>query len=425
MNKKPKIAILTIRNTYKYGGVFSVLKIAYEFCEKYFQPTVFSLSFDKEISASLRAFKFTSTTRPLTYFGMNCIEVGARWAFWEPGHYSFTIKHWQRLFADYDYFFVVSATPIAAHPLVQLDKKFALWMSTPYLQDRTERIKELTKIPYLLSKITTPAMNKIEKKILERASFIWAMSRYSKEQCEMILQKPKDNLAICGYPIDIKNNIKKIVPEGQVKEKVIIAVGRFTDPRKNISLLLTVFDKLYQQVPALKLYVIGQPPLHEKITSFISNPSFAHITFTGQVSPTELKRFYQKASLMLITSYQEGFGIAGLEALAHGIPIVSTDCGGIKDFVLNDLTGYVVDIDDEIHMIEKALTILTNPELHKKMTQTAKIIVEENFSLEKIYSTLKYGFTKVYPDLTSWFAQNDQPLDHKIIKKINHENISY
>ena len=52
--KKPKIALLTIRNTYNYGGVLSCLKVAYQFCEKYFDPTVFFLGFDKEISTSIK-----------------------------------------------------------------------------------------------------------------------------------------------------------------------------------------------------------------------------------------------------------------------------------------------------------------------------------------------------------------------------------
>ncbi len=43
---------------------------------------------------------------------------------------------------------------------------------------------------------------------------------------------------------------------------------------------------------------------------------------------------------MLITSHQEGLGIIGLEAMSYGIPIVATDCGGTRDYVDNDLTGY-------------------------------------------------------------------------------------
>ena len=60
ISKKPKIAILTIRNSYKYGGIFTCLKQVYKFCEKYFDPTVFYLSFDKNISANLKSFKFAS-----------------------------------------------------------------------------------------------------------------------------------------------------------------------------------------------------------------------------------------------------------------------------------------------------------------------------------------------------------------------------
>ena len=91
ISKKPKIAILTIRNSYKYGGIFTCLKQVYKFCEKYFDPTVFYLSFDKNISANLKSFKFASGIKNADFEGMKSIEIGSRWAFWEPGHYVYTL----------------------------------------------------------------------------------------------------------------------------------------------------------------------------------------------------------------------------------------------------------------------------------------------------------------------------------------------
>lgn len=409
--QKPKIAILSIRNTYDYGGVLTSLKIIYKFCSIYFEPTVFFLGFDKEIAASLRSFKFVSTTKPLTYFGMNCIEIGARWAFWEPGHYKFTDAEWKKQLEGFDYFFAVSGTCIAAHPLIQLDKNFAMWVSTPYDDDRSERVKKLTGIYSFLDKIASPFMHKIEKKVLARSTFIFALSNYSKVQFERILGKPRQNMVLCGFPMDPKIKEQRTPPT----EHVIIAVGRFSDPRKNIDMLMRAFERIFAALPGSKLYVVGQKPSDEKLRSCAQQyKSFKNITFTGQVSQADLNNLYRNASLMLITSHQEGLGIVGLEALSHGIPIVATNCGGPRDYVIENHTGYLASIDNDTCMAQKAIKILKNPELHAKMMRNATQFIAENLATEKIHAIFKQGLTTTYPSLESWFKACDLQMNSKI-----------
>ncbi|MFH0898411.1 MAG: glycosyltransferase, partial [bacterium] len=282
-SKKPKIAILSIRNQYNFGGVFATLKIVYDFCQQYFDPTVFYLSFDQEISASIKSFKFSSCNRSTLFSGMKAVEIGSRWAFWEPGHYSFTKMAWAAALKEFDYFFVVSATPLAGHPLALLDKKFVMWISTSYDQDRTERVKRLKGVRKFLDSLAHPCMKKIEKQILEKASFIWPLSQYSKKQFEDMLGKQKENSLVCGYPIDCE----KIKPACVAQKKIIVSVGRFSDPRKNIAMLLKTFERIYQKEPEAQLYVIGQKPTDAQLKEFSGLASFGNIIFVGEVNPKD------------------------------------------------------------------------------------------------------------------------------------------
>ncbi len=265
---KPKIAILTIKNSYKHGGVFACVKHVYKFCEKYFDPTVFCLSFDKEVSTSLRSLKFSSDFRKAKYDGMNYVEIGARWAFWEPGHYGFNLDDWKKALRGYEYFFVVSGNSITAYPLVQLNKKFAMWIAAPYQDDREQRVNKLSGLRHFINKMAFLKMQEIEKKILQKADFIWALSSYTKKRFEEILGTKRDNMIICNFPMELKQ-IKRL--SSSKKEKRILAVGRFSDPRKNVEMLIRVFDKLYQIMPELKLYVVGMKP-SEDILPFFSCP---------------------------------------------------------------------------------------------------------------------------------------------------------
>lgn len=401
--QKPKIAILSIRNTYNYGGVLSSLKVTYNFCEKYFEPTVFFLGFDSEIATSLRSLKFTSSVKPISYFGMNCVEVGARWAFWEPGHYAFTHAYWRKLLADYDYFFVVSGTCIAAHPLVELEKKFTMWIGTPYNEDRLERVKQLSGFRAVINRLAQPKMNMLEKKILDKANFVWAISTYAKKEFGRILGYQKSTMVLCGYPIDCS----KVLYVNDKKERILLAVGRFSDPRKNLDMLVRVFDKLHKQMPDLKLYVVGLKPSNEKLFQLASYPSFNNIIFTGQISGSDIKALFYRASLMLITSYQEGLGIVGLEALLNGMPVIATDCGGTRDYVIDNVSGYLVPINDDGAMVEHAMRILSDTALAQRLSRGARKIIEEHYSITKIHSLFVQGLSTTYPELQAWFAECD------------------
>jgi glycosyltransferase involved in cell wall biosynthesis len=408
---KPKIAILTIRNTYNYGGVLSSLKVAHEFASIYFEPTVFFLGFGPDVAMQPRSFNFNSSTKPITYFGMKCIEIGARWAFWEPGHYWFTRRSWADALKEYDYIFVVSGTCIAAHPAQLLKKKYLLWVATSYQADRAEREKQLRGMRSLINRCARNIMDFLELKILQQASFILAYSKYAEDDFrEKLGANAEAKLVDCGYPIDTTN-----YPTGMrdQKENAIIAVGRFSDPRKNISMLIRVFEQLYLRDNTLKLYITGMRPEAEIIFPFIDSPAFANIVFTGQVSSEDLHHFYQQSKLMLITSYQEGLGIAGLEAMHYGLPVVATACGGTADYVINDHTGYLVPINDDVAMVKYAHEILTNPYLAQELSFNAKRIVATKFSQKTVYNRFKEGLCKTYPELVEHFQSCDERMHYE------------
>jgi glycosyltransferase involved in cell wall biosynthesis len=402
---KPKIAILSLRNTYNYGGVLSCLKIAYKFCEHYFEPCVFFLGFEPEVATKLRSLKFTSTVKPLSHFGMNSVEVGTRWSFWEPGHYVFTGPAWQELFKDYDYFFVVSGTCLAAHPLLALNKKFVLWIGTPYDEDRQERVKQLHGLRALINAAAHPWMNMIEKKILTRAHCILGISTYALAKFEKIIGHSHKNMMLCSYPLE---GIKATQAPLRTDEKILLAVGRFSDPRKNLPMLLRVFEKIWHRIPSTKLYIVGMKPSPRTIKNFDNFSSLRNVIFTGQIASEDLYALYRRAHVLLITSYQEGLGIVGLEALLNGTPIIATDCGGTRDYVINDHTGYLVTIDDDNAMALHTEKIVTDPELRKKLSDNGRKFIEKNFSRNASHTLFKQGLCSVYPELTTWFEKCDK-----------------
>lgn len=390
-NKRPKIAILSLHPS-NLGGLLQILKATYEFCSIHFEPTVFCLGFDPEISASLRKLKFSSQMRKSKIFGMDCVEVGARWAFWEPGHYASTIETWEKELEDFDYFFVVSGTPIAAHPLILMKKKFVGWFASPHKADREQRFLKMTAFRKFISKFSEPLMDYIEKKVLEESNFLFPLSRYTKIEFEKISPETAGKSIICGQPMQVQTTAPKRLSK---ETKKLVAVGRFDDPRKNLPMLLRAFEFISAKEDVF-LTVVGPACQHK---------SSEKIKFTGYISEEEKKQILNESDLMLITSYQEGLGIVGLEAMSRGIPVVSTSCGGVEDYVIENESGFLVPINDHEKMAIKTIEILCNENLYKKLSAGAIDIVRKKFSPEVIRKNFEHGLKATYPKLGEIFEK--------------------
>ena len=391
---RPKIAILTLHPN-NGGGILSSLSAVYKFCDHYFEPTVFFLGFDSKISAHLRPFKFSSSIIRKNYFGMRSVEIGARWAFWEPGHYKFTYETWKKELGGFDYFFVTSGTPIAAHPLVLLNKKFLLWSATPYDDDRTERSPTATGIRRFIDRFSVPRMRIIEKSILTCATKIMPMSHYARDRFSEIGNIKESKMDVCGYPVEMASllNLEK-------DKNTVVSIGRFSDPRKNVSMLLRVWKKISKSVPSAKLKIIGKEPKEKIMKQFSSLIESGSVVFTGMLDNFERDKVLKSASLMLITSHQEGLGIIGLEAMANGIPVISTKCGGPNDYVFNGETGFLVDVDDDSTMASFAVRLLRQSTLARCMGAQGQKLIATNFSKAHVHEIFRQNLVKIWPELS-------------------------
>ena len=398
---KPRIAIVTI-HPLNYGGVLTILKVAYNFCLKFFEPTLLFPSFDPSLSQSIRSPFNNSRIQKTEYFGMPSIEIGTRFAFWEPGHYQFTEHLWKEALKEYDYFFVVSGTVIAAHPVALLKKKYVLWASTSYEDDRAIRKKSFSWIRKVIDRLAQPAMKKIEKNILLKAAAIGAQSLYAQRTFEELRGKQFPKIRHIGIPVRAASTL----PIKQTSEKkIIVAVGRFNDPRKNASMLFSTFEKIYATCPHVTLVIIGNRPDVDLVESYREKPCFNNIQVMGHISDKELISWYEKADLMLITSYQEGLGIIGLEAMAHGVPVISTDCGGPSDFVRPDKNGFLVPINDSSAMAHASLSILTDDTRHKTMCSYAYEYIKTSASHQRTEQLFQRILSDTYPELVNLFIQ--------------------
>lgn len=341
-----KIALISL-DPVLGGGILASQKSLYFSLKKSGQVTLFFADFARGLGTSLRNLKFTASVQKLEIHGMQAVAIGSRFSFWEPWIYSNSLDLWEKELAGFDEFWVSSGTAIAGHPLFLLKKKYILWIASPFWEDREVRIKNAALGEKLLGWLTRPFLEKIEKNVLAGAAKILAMSNYAKAGLQKIV--PEKKIDIYSFPITTNIDSNK---KWEKNKNMVLSVGRFADPRKNLSMMLAAWKIVEQQNKDLFLVLAGGLTKEQEKEIKLHDRVFA----LGQVDEDEKIILLKKASLFLITSWQEGLCIAGLEAVSFGIHVIATNCGGVTDFVIPGKTGELVEINDSTGLAEKILT---------------------------------------------------------------------
>ena len=120
-----------------------------------------------------------------------------------------------------------------------------------------------------------------------------------------------------------------------------------------------------------------------------------HVQLTGHLTPKEVRDHLQNADIFLLSSLSEGISNAVLEAMACGVPVVTTDCGGMREAVTDGVEGFVVNTRDVNDMAEKLLVLVQDPELRYKMGIAGRERILKEFTLEQ--QTQK--FLNLYTDV--------------------------
>lgn len=164
-------------------------------------------------------------------------------------------------------------------------------------------------------------------------------------------------------------------------EALIVHVSNFR-PVKRIPDVLAIFDAIRKQIPA-RLLLIGDGPLRSQAERLARDGGFEdRTTFLGNVPAIET--ILPAARLMLLPSDAESFGLAALEAMACGVPVIGTAAGGLPEVVEDGRQGYLRPVGDVASMASAAIELLRDPELWKRFSAAARKRAEEEFPEEKL-----------------------------------------
>lgn len=166
---------------------------------------------------------------------------------------------------------------------------------------------------------------------------------------------------------EIKKDNQKINFPGY--DFVILMVGRLAR-EKNFSLALAVMREIVKKYPATLLVIVGDGPERKNIEKEILDGLEANVRLEGWQS--NVGSYYQSADCFLLISNYEGYGMAVVEALQNGLPIVMSDVGISHDIIKDGENGIVVPVGDKNKFVESLLRLISGPDLRRRLSENAK-----------------------------------------------------
>tara|TARA_R110002124_G_scaffold138576_6_gene302092 strand:+ start:22863 stop:23996 length:1134 start_codon:yes stop_codon:yes gene_type:complete len=141
-------------------------------------------------------------------------------------------------------------------------------------------------------------------------------------------------------------------------------------PVKRIHDVIEIFDRIQKVTPA-KLIIVGDGPEKEPSEELcVSKGIQDKVIFVGNSS--EIDKILCFTDLFLLPSEKESFGLAALEAMACGVPVISSNTGGLSEVNEQGISGYLSDVGNVAEMADNALKILQDPSTLAKFKKQAK-----------------------------------------------------
>ena len=184
--------------------------------------------------------------------------------------------------------------------------------------------------------------------------------------------------ALHVVPNGVDTQLFRPLPLVARNPRQIIATASADAPLKGLAVLLRAFKTLVEADPSRRLVLIARPKPGGDTEALIKDLGLAdHIRFVGDASHEDINRLYAESAVAVVPSLYEGFGLPAVEAMAAGVPLVSSDGGALAEVVADG--GLLVPAGDCDALAEKLERVLTDPALARALGDQGRQRVERQF----------------------------------------------
>ncbi|MGN7299624.1 N-acetyl-alpha-D-glucosaminyl L-malate synthase BshA [Ferdinandcohnia sp. SAFN-114] len=233
-----------------------------------------------------------------------------------------------------------------------------------------------------------PSLTELIRFGIEQSDAVTAVSQSLVDQTYELIEPKKEIKTIYNF-VDEKIYYKRDVNDLRSQygieedERVIIHVSNFRKV-KRVPDVIRAFDLVQKEVKS-KLLLVGDGPELTTACKLIDELGLDDkVLLLGKQE--NLAELYSISDLKLLLSEKESFGLVLIEAMACGVPTIGTNVGGIPEVIEDGVDGYICELGDIKDIANKAINLLSDIELHQKMSNQAIKSVQQKFNSERIVS---------------------------------------
>lgn len=242
-----------------------------------------------------------------------------------------------------------------------------------------------------------PSFKAITRFSILRSEGLTAVSEYLKNETVREFGVPSERIEVIPNFIDpeVYRRDKEPCHRDSLSapgEKIIMHVSNFR-PLKRVTDVVSVFGGVCRALPA-RLVMIGDGPERARAQERAEELGVAdRVLFLGKHASVD--ELLSCSDLFLLPSASESFGLAALEAMACGSPVVATNTGGLPEVVPDGEAGYLLDVGDVEGMTEAAVRLLSDEDRWQAASDAARAVAVERFSSERVVPLYERYYERV------------------------------
>jgi glycosyltransferase involved in cell wall biosynthesis len=231
-------------------------------------------------------------------------------------------------------------------------------------------------------------VGRVVRRVFRKARFITATSRYLVKKVLAFDPSVADKVRYVPFGVSI-SPLDLTARDKNERDGVLIVFAKVFLPTYAPELVIDAFAAACRTHPGLRLIMIGGGPLEDDLRrrAAVSGVS-DRIDIRGWVDPDEATMIIRRADIMVMPSRKEAFGVAALEAIASGVPVIATNIGGIPEIIQDGINGILISPDDREGLTHAVERLASDKQLRRTMgaagIETARRDFDGNDALDRM-----------------------------------------